>query len=45
MKVNMKINKERDKFFKVEVDKLKLLLKADTLYLIETFFFRRFSFL
>ena len=44
MKVNMKINEERDKFFKVEVDKLKLLLKADTLFLIETFFLEGFPF-
>ena len=32
----MKVNIDRDKFYDVEVDKLKILMKADTLYLMET---------
>ena len=37
MKVNMKINIDRDQFYDVEVDKLKILMKADTLYLMDIF--------
>ena len=44
MKVNMKINIDRDQFYDVEVDKLKILMKADTLYLMETFFLEGFPF-
>ena len=40
----MKVNIDRDKFYDVEVDKLKILMKADTLYLMETFFLEGFPF-
>ena len=33
----MKVNIDRDKFYDVEVDKLKILMKADTLYLMDIF--------
>ena len=44
MKVYMTINTNRDKFYLVDIEKLKLLMKADTFYLMETFFLEGFPF-
>ena len=34
----MKVNIDRDKFYDVEVDKLKILMQANTLYLMDIFY-------